>query len=117
MRKPSTAPKRSEPAHVDPNFARVVDAFAQVRGVTYGKMFAAMGLKVNGKIFAMHAQGKFVAKLPKERVDELVRAGKGEYFDPGHGRLMKEWIALDGAQPSWVDLAREAHTFVRRGAA
>jgi TfoX/Sxy family transcriptional regulator of competence genes len=117
MRKPSKAPKRSEPAHVDPNFARVVDAFAKVRGVTYGKMFAAMGLKVNGKIFAMHAKGKFVAKLPKDRVDELVRGGKGQYFDPGHGRLMKEWIALDGAQPWWVDLAREAHTFVKRGAA
>ena len=117
MKKRSKASKSSEPTHVDPSFAKVVDAFARVRGVTYGKMFAAMGLKVNGKIFAMHAQGKFVAKLPKERVDELVRGGKGQYFDPGHGRLMKEWVALDGAQPSWIDLAREAHTFVKRGTA
>jgi hypothetical protein len=39
------------------------------------------------------------------------------HFDPGHGRLLKEWVALDGGQPSWVDLAREAHTFVKRGTA
>jgi hypothetical protein len=58
-----------------------------------------MGLKVDGKIFAMHSKGKFVAKLPKDRVDELVRAGKGEYFDPGHGRLMKEWVSLHGQAP------------------
>jgi len=68
---------------------------------------------VKGKIFAMLVKGKFVAKLPKKRVDELVRLGKGENFDPGHGRLMKEWIALDGGTTSWVELAREAHRFVR----
>jgi hypothetical protein len=22
-------------------------------------------------------------------------AGKGKHFDPGHGRLMKEWIAVE----------------------
>jgi hypothetical protein len=32
-------------------------------------------------------------KLPRERVDELVEAGAGHRFDPGHGRLMKEWVA------------------------
>jgi hypothetical protein len=70
-----------------------------------------------GKIFAMHVKGKFVAKLPKDRVDGLVRAGKGQYFDPGHGRLMKEWVALDSDTGSWVDLAREAHRFVKGGRA
>jgi TfoX/Sxy family transcriptional regulator of competence genes len=97
---------------VDPEFARVADAFTTDRRVTYGKLFASMGLKVDGKIFAMHSKGRFVAKLPKERVDELVRSGKGEYFDPGHGRLMKEWISLHGRVPSWVDLAKEARLFV-----
>lgn len=32
-------------------------------------------LNVNGKIFAMLVKGKFVAKLPKARVDELVGGG------------------------------------------
>jgi hypothetical protein len=32
--------------------------------------------------------------------------------DPGHGRLMKEWVALDGEASSWVELAQEARRFV-----
>jgi len=45
----------------------------------------------HGKIFAMLGRGSsLVVKLPRERVDELARAGKGQHFDPGHGRLMKE---------------------------
>jgi hypothetical protein len=46
-------------------------------------------------------------------VNELVRQRKGEYFDPGHGRLMKEWIALSGSPASWVGLAKEALRYVR----
>jgi TfoX/Sxy family transcriptional regulator of competence genes len=113
-RKKITSPSRETVTpNVDPRFAPVVEAFVKDRQVTYGKMFASMGLKINGKIFAMHVKGRFVAKLPRERVDELVRQGKGEYFDPGHGRLMKEWVALTGDTPSWVELAREAHRFVK----
>jgi hypothetical protein len=99
---------------VDPKFAPVVAVFAKDRKVTYGgKGFGSTGLKVNGKLFAMmSSKGKFVAKLPKDRVDELVRQGQGEYFDPGHGRLMKEWIELDGGAKGWPDLAVEARRFV-----
>jgi hypothetical protein len=70
-------------------------------------------LSVNGKIFAMLVKDRFVAKLPKERVDELVVGGCGEYFDPGHGRLMKEWVAVDAGKAAWVELAREAYRFVK----
>ena len=97
-------------APVDPRFAPVVDAFARDRQVSYGgKGFGSNALKLNGKIFAMmSSKGKFVVKLPKDRVDELVRLGVGRYFDPGHGRLMKEWLAVDVGTGSWVELAREA---------
>jgi len=70
---------------------------------------------VNGKIFAMLTRDTFVVKLPKERVDDLVDAGKGKRFDPGHGRLMKEWIAVEAGVLPWVALAKEAHSYVRRG--
>ena len=107
-------PSSAEPGDIDPRFAPVVAAFSKDPQVTYGgKGFGSTGLKVNGKIFAMFSQGKFVAKLPRDRVAELVRLGQGEYFDPGHGRLMKEWIAVEGAGKSWAGLAREAHRFVR----
>jgi hypothetical protein len=73
---------------------------AKERQVTYGgKGFGSTALKVKGKIFAMQSsKGEFVAKLPRGRVDELVRLGKGEYFDPGHGRLMKEWLVVRPAR-------------------
>ena len=113
MPKPASAAKsRQHPPDVDPRFARVARAFSKDPEVTYGKMFASMGLKVRGKICAMFVKGRFVAKVPKERVDALVRGGTGAYFDPGHGRLMKEWVAVEGTGKLWLDLAREARRFV-----
>jgi hypothetical protein len=101
------------PPPVDPRFAAVAAAFARDREVTRRKMFSSENvLAVNGRIFAMLTRGQFVAKLPKPRVDEIVAAGQGVYFDPGHGRLMKQWVALAGRQGSWVALAQEAHAFV-----
>jgi hypothetical protein len=107
--------KKIRAAGIDPSFAPVVDAFTKDRRVTYGgKGFGSAALKFDGKIFAMmSSKGKFVVKLPKGRVDELVRLGRGEYFDPGHGRLMKEWLAVESGAGSWVELAREAHRFAR----
>jgi hypothetical protein len=126
MKKPAkrTATKPTAPAtkaaivaksaalQVDPKFAPVAAAFAKNPRVTSGKMMSSFGLRVNGKIFAMFARGAFVAKLPRERVDELVGARKGKHFDPGHGRLMKEWISIPGDTESWVTLAKEAYAFV-----
>jgi len=99
--------------NVHPRFAPVVAAFARDRSVARGKAWGKANavLTVNGKIFAMWSGGKFVAKLPKPRVDELVRAG-AENFDRGQGRPLKEWVALRGAQARWVGLAREARRFV-----
>lgn len=97
------------------SFAPIVDAFATDRDVSRGRMFGSAGLKVNGRVFAMLVKGRFVAKLPKARVDELVGGGKGEYFDPGHGKRMKEWVSVPAGKTSWMDLAREAHRFVKGG--
>jgi hypothetical protein len=98
-----------------PEFARIVKAFSRDARVTVGdgKGFGSGGLKVDGRLFAMiSSRGQFVAKLPRHRVADLVAQGKGEPFDPGHGRLMREWIALGGGEGDWLDLAREARRFV-----
>ena len=58
-----------------------------------------------------------MVKLPKQRVDELAAARAGTYFDPEHGRLMKEWISIPAGKADWVELAREAHRFVKEGKA
>jgi hypothetical protein len=88
-----TAKKKTnelDAAEIDPRFVAVVETFANDRRVSRErrKGFGSGALKVNGKIFAMmSSKGKFVVKLPKKRVDELVSGSKGERFDPGHGRI------------------------------
>lgn len=105
-------------ADLEPRFAPVVEAFAKDPDVSHGgKGFGSTGLKVNGKLFAMPVEGKLVVKLPKARVDELVSAGRGKHFDPGHGRLMKEWVAVAPGEVDWIALAREAYRFVKAGRA
>ena len=57
---------------------------------------------------------RLVLKLPRPRVDDLIASGAGHRFDPGHGRVMKEWITLDDdSDQDWLPLAREALAFVR----
>jgi hypothetical protein len=69
-------------------------------------------LKANGKLFALFTQGTLVVKLPTQRVAELVAAGVGKHFDPGHGRLMKDWLAVVSPRASWIALAKEAYEIV-----
>jgi hypothetical protein len=48
-------------------------------------------------------------------VDELVEAGQGRRFDPGHGRLQKEWLDVDSPSDDvWLALATEAEAFVAK---
>src|SRR5215472_8238797 len=112
----SARSSRRENAADDPRFAPVVGAMAGKGGVTRESRhgFGSGALKVNGKIFAMMTPGaEFVVKIPKARVDELVDQGVGERFEPGPGRVMKEWLALDGHPERWTELAEEAYRFVK----
>ncbi len=115
-RRPKKTATTREAIDVDPRFAPVVAAFAMDRHVSQKKMFSSHNvLNVKGKIFAMLVKDKIVVKLPRDRVDELVSARRGAYFDPGHGRLMKEWVAVEAGKVNWVDLATEAYHFVKGG--
>jgi hypothetical protein len=102
----------SAAAEIDPRFRAVLDAFANSPDVTGGKMMSSYGLKVNEKIFAMFGRKQFVTKLPKVRVDALVGAGVGKNFDPGHGRLMKEWVVVgpDGTRQGSLRLRQTRHS-------
>ena len=96
-------------------YAELVRAFLGRPDVTQeGRGFGSSALKVRGSIFAMlSSRGDFVVKLPRRRVDELVASGDGDRFDPGHGRLMKEWLSLRPASSAdWLQLAQQALEFV-----
>ena len=98
-------------------FARLSKRYVAEPAVSQGTGFGASpGLRVRGRIFAMLAGDGLVVKLPKTRVDELESSGVGARFDPGHGRVMKEWVAVPvGHGAEWEQLAAEAFDFVGRG--
>ncbi|MSQ23985.1 MAG: hypothetical protein EXR58_05480 [Chloroflexi bacterium] len=76
-------------------------------------MFGGIALKLNNRVFACLFKGQLVLKLSKERVDQLVAAHEGENFDPGMGRVMREWVAVDPGTPDeWQALMQEARSFV-----
>ncbi|MGB5909789.1 MAG: hypothetical protein WBH31_01210 [Promethearchaeia archaeon] len=71
-------------------------------------------LKTSKKMFVMLSKGKYVAKLPKERVEELINSGEGLPYDPGNGRIMKEWVIIPlEYSDKWIDYALEAKKFVK----
>lgn len=96
-------------------FASIAEVELGAPGVTGGTGFGrSEGLRISGKIFAMLVKGELVVKLPKDRVEELSASRVGHRFDPGHGRLMKEWLAVSTeAGRRWPALVEEAREFVR----
>ena len=78
--------------------------------------FGSSGLKVGGKLFAMLVQDSLVVKLPRDRVEELVAGGTATRFDPGHGRVMREWASVPASEADgWVGIAEEARSYVGQG--
>ena len=119
---PARFPEKAVPNTPEERYAAVVEALlgnsnvsqsSDVAGSRRG-MFGSSGqLKTSNRIFAMLVRGKLVVKLPRQRVDVLVASGEGERFDPGHGRLMKEWLTLaPTSDVGWLSLATEALEFV-----
>ena len=110
------------PDEADARWAALVEAMLAAGEATYGagddgpkRAFGATSLKTNGKIFAMLVKGRLVVKLPAARVAELSAAGEGRAFDPGHGRIQREWFDADTDDPAaWLALATESEAFVAR---
>jgi hypothetical protein len=109
--------EREAPGGPQERYEDLVDALIGTEGVTPprgGSGFGRSALRYQGKIFAMQVRGALVLKLPADRVEALVRAGEGGYFDANKGTPMREWLSLDprSALP-WLPLATEALDFAR----
>ncbi len=103
-------------------WAALVETVLAAGSATYGsdagpqRAFGSTSLKTDGRIFAMLVKDRLVVKLDRRRVEALVAADRGERFDPGHGRLMKEWLSVaePASDEAWLELATEAEAFVAR---
>jgi hypothetical protein len=95
-------------------FAVIAETQLDAPNVTAGTGFGRNpGLRIGGKIYAMLVDDALVVKLPRDRVQELSGDGVGRPFDPGHGRVMKEWLSVPkGAGRRWRSLVEEARAFV-----
>jgi TfoX/Sxy family transcriptional regulator of competence genes len=90
-------------------FEAVVRALQDGDRVELGRMFGSATLKRHGKVFAMAVKGNLVVKVPAPRAAELVAAGDASYFDPGHGRASRQWVAVPpDSRLDWLALATEA---------
>ncbi len=94
-------------------FDPITAEYARRDGVALGRMFGSEGLSVRGKIFAFIGfSGSLFAKLPEERVGELIEAGDAE---PAvmRGRPMREWVTAPVDRPeTWSGIVAEAYAFV-----
>ena len=98
------------------DFATVRAKLSREPRVTLGRMFGSEGLMIGGRVFAMEVKGQLVVKVSGPRAAALCEARLAEAFDPGHGRPMKQWVAVGpGAKVDWLELSREALQFVGRG--
>lgn len=77
--------------------------------VAKSRMFGSTALSYAGRVFAMEVKGDLVVKLDTAEAARLVEEGKARFFDPGHGRPMKQWIAVGPEQADlWSGLAAAA---------
>lgn len=83
-------------------------------GVSPGTMMGFPCLRVDGNFFAScdHRTGDLIVKLPRDRVEEIIKAGGGKPFAPA-GRTFREWVLVENRdETSWAALMAEARTFV-----
>jgi hypothetical protein len=81
--------------------------------VSEALMMGRPSLKRGSKMFGGFRDGELLLKLGRERVDELVSAGRARPFDPsGAGRPMAGWALIGEPTDDWLALADEARAAV-----
>jgi len=94
-------------------YRRIVDELRADPEVSETLMMGRPSLKRGKKLFGGYRDGELLVKVGRDRVDELVTAGRARPFDPsGAGRPMKDWALVPEPEDDWLALADEARAFV-----
>ena len=102
------------PEHVTDFFHDMSAAALARPDVVTGTMMGFPCLRVRGAFFAScdHRTGDLIVKLPRDRVEQLIRDDVGKPFAPA-GRTFREWVLIDDRDETrWTDLIDEARGFV-----
>lgn len=93
---------------------RIEQAELGVEGVSPGTGFGhSVGLRIQGKIYAIRKDDELILRLPRGRVEALIASGTGRAWGPGTGRVMREWVAVpETRHADWAPLTVEARAFV-----
>lgn len=69
-------------------------------------------LKIKRKMFVFLNKENITVKLPKKRVSELLESGEGLPYDPGSGKIMKEWVTIPlESSDKWTAFVKEGMKF------
>lgn len=82
--------------------------------VDEGTLMGFPCIRVNTDFFAApeYKTGSLIAKLPKDRVQELIQQGIGFPFAPA-GKVFKEWVLIEERDDDmWKGILQEAKEFV-----
>ena len=94
-------------------YRRVVHELRADPEVSEALMMGIPSLKRGSKMFGGYRDGELLVKIGRDRVDELIAAGRARPFDPsGAGRPMKDWALVPEPADDWIALADEARVFV-----
>jgi hypothetical protein len=95
-------------------FWDVAEPLLDQPGIERSTMMGLPCLRVHGALFAScdRRSGDLLVKLPEQRVDELVAAGRAHSFAPA-GRRFREWAAVPPERSrTWRRLLDDALAFV-----
>jgi TfoX/Sxy family transcriptional regulator of competence genes len=98
---------------VEQDYRAVVEELKADPEVSEALMMGNPSLKRGSKMFGGYRDGELLVKVGRERVGELIAAGRAREFDPsGAGRPMKDWALIAEPPDDWLALADEARAFV-----
>ena len=92
----------------------IAATFLQRANIDESTLMGFPCLRINGDFFSTcdHRSGDLIVKLRKDRVSELIDAGRGEPFAPS-GRVFKEWVLIKRRnKKTWIALMDESLSFV-----